>query len=186
MGKLESGHIKKGASILVMPTKKTCEVVGIFEDENELQIAHNGDNVRLRLKGISEEDLQPGYVLCGLKNPVHAVTSFEAQLQIVEYPSIMCAGYGSIMHAHTTREEVTIAVIYVLRQEILHKIDKKTKRKSKHAPPFMRQGDVCIVRIEGTRNICLESYEDYPQLGRFTLRDENRTVAVGKILKLIE
>lgn len=110
MGKLESGHIKKGTTILVMPTKKTCEVVGIFEDENELQIAHNGDNVRLRLKGVSEEDIQPGYVLCGLKNPVHAVTAFEAQLQIVEYPSIMCAGYGSMMHAHTTREEVTIAV----------------------------------------------------------------------------
>ena len=50
----------------------------------------------------------------------------------------------------------------------------------------MRQGDVCIVRMEGTRNICLESYEDYPQLGRFTLRDEARTVAVGKILRLIE
>jgi peptide chain release factor subunit 3 len=112
MGKLESGHIRKGTTILVMPTKKTCEVVGIFEDENELQIAHNGDNVRLRLKGVSEEDIQPGYVLCGLKNPVHAVTSFEAQLQIVEYPSIMCAGYGSMMHAHTTREEVTIAVIF--------------------------------------------------------------------------
>ncbi len=49
----------------------------------------------------------------------------------------------------------------------------------------MKQGDVAIVRIECNRNICLETYEDYPQLGRFTLRDEARTVAVGKRLRLI-
>ena len=91
----------------------------------------------------------------------------------------MCAGYNAIMHAHTTREEVSIA-------ELLHKIDKKTKRKSKKPPQFMKQGDVCIVRIEANRLVCLETYSDYPQLGRFTIRDENRTVAVGKILKLID
>jgi peptide chain release factor subunit 3 len=50
----------------------------------------------------------------------------------------------------------------------------------------MKQGDVCIVRIEGSRLMCLETYEDYPQLGRFTLRDEARTVAVGKVLRLID
>ena len=117
MGKLESGHIKRGQSVLVMPTRKVAEVVAIFADENELQIAYNGDNVRLRLKGVTEEDLQPGYVLCGQKNPVHAVMAFEAQLQIVEYQSIMCAGYSSIMHAHTTREEVTISVSSIILQK---------------------------------------------------------------------
>ncbi|KAJ3367366.1 translation termination factor GTPase eRF3 [Kappamyces sp. JEL0680] len=178
MGKLESGHIKKGSSVLIMPTKKTAEVLAIFNDESEIQVAHNGDNVRIRLKGIEEEDLQPGFVLCTPKNPIHAVSQFIVQIQIVEYASIMCAGYSAIMHAHTTREEVSIA-------ELLHKIDKKTKKRSKAAPKFMKQGDVCIVRIEASRLICLETYNDYPQLGRFTLRDENRTVAVGKILKLV-
>lgn len=110
MGKIESGHIKKGSSVMIMPAKKTAEVLAIFSDESEVQQAYNGDNIRLRLKGVDEEDLQPGYVLCNQKNPVHSVMQFEAQLQIVEYPSIMCAGYSSIMHAHTTREEVTIAV----------------------------------------------------------------------------
>ena len=51
-------------------------------------------------------------------------------------------------------------------------IDKKTGKKSKHAPKFIKQGDSCIVRIETTQNVCLETYKDYPQLGRFTLRDE--------------
>jgi peptide chain release factor subunit 3 len=179
MGKIESGHVKKGASLVIMPNRKTTEVLAIFLDENEVQVAHNGDNVRLRLKGVEEEDVLPGSVLCYSKKPVHAVSTFEAQIQIVEYASIMCAGYSSIMHAHTTKEEVTIT-------ELLHKIDKKTRKKSKRPPQFMKQGDVVIVKIESSRMTCLETFADYPQLGRFTLRDENRTVAVGKILKLIE
>lgn len=153
--------------------------MAVYQDENEVPVAYNGDNVRLRLKGCDEDDVLPGFVLCQAKNPVHSVMQFEAQIQIVEYSSIMCAGYNAIMHAHTTREEVSIA-------ELLHKIDKKTKRKSKKPPQFMKQGDVCIVRIEANRLVCLETYADYPQLGRFTIRDENRTVAVGKILKLID
>jgi hypothetical protein len=32
----------------------------------------------------------------------------------------------------------------------------------------------------------LNRFEDHPQLGRFTLRDEGKTIAIGKITKLIE
>ena len=37
----------------------------------------------------------------------------------------------------------------------------------------------------GGEKICVERFEDYPQLGRFTLRDQGQTIAVGKITKLI-
>jgi peptide chain release factor subunit 3 len=50
----------------------------------------------------------------------------------------------------------------------------------------MKQGDVCIVRIECSRLLCCETFADYPQLGRFTIRDEAKTVAIGKITKLID
>lgn len=38
-----------------------------------------------------------------------------------------------------------------------------------------------IAKIETTAPICLETYKDHPQLGRFTLRDEGKTVAMGKV-----
>jgi peptide chain release factor subunit 3 len=123
--------------------------------------------------------LSAGFVLCSRKNPVHAVTTFEAQVQICEYSSIICAGYSAVMHAHTAKEEVSIS-------ELLHKIDKKTKRKSKNPPKFMKQGDVAIIRLQSALPVCLETFENYPQLGRFTIRDEGRTVAIGKVLKLVE
>ncbi|KAJ3130013.1 translation termination factor GTPase eRF3, partial [Physocladia obscura] len=58
-------------------------------------------------------------------------------------------------------------------------------KKSVHPPQFVRQGDACIARIRSEVPICLETYDDYPQLGRFTLRDEGKTIAVGKITKLL-
>jgi peptide chain release factor subunit 3 len=31
----------------------------------------------------------------------------------------------------------------------------------------------------------IETYADYQQLGRFTLRDQGQTIAIGKVTKLI-
>ena len=40
------------------------------------------------------------------------------------------------------------------------------------------------MRIQVEKPICVEKFENVPQLGRFTLRDEGRTIAIGKIVKL--
>ncbi|KAJ1846997.1 translation termination factor GTPase eRF3, partial [Coemansia sp. RSA 486] len=32
--------------------------------------------------------------------------------------------------------------------------------------------------------VCAEKFADFPQLGRFTLRDKGNTIAVGKILRI--
>ena len=36
------------------------------------------------------------------------------------------------------------------------------------------------------QSICLERFEDFPQLGRFTLRDEGKSIAIGKVMSLGE
>lgn len=40
---------------------------------------------------------------------------------------------------------------------------------------------VCLCE-QVDRSMCMESFEDMPGLGRFTLRTEGKTVAIGKIL----
>ncbi|KAJ3021080.1 translation termination factor GTPase eRF3 [Thoreauomyces humboldtii] len=177
-GKIESGRIRKGQRVILMPNKQKAEISAILSEDQELTSAKSGDNVRLRLRGIEEEDILPGFVLCSPKNPVHAVTVFEAQLSIIEYKSIMCAGYSAVMHAHTCVEEVTIT-------DLLHSVDKKTGKKTRRPPQFLKQNDAAIVRITTSQPICLETYADHPQLGRFTLRDEGKTIAIGKVTKLV-
>ena len=42
----------------------------IYRDENEVAAARGGENLRLRLSGIDEEDIQPGFVICSRNCPV--------------------------------------------------------------------------------------------------------------------
>lgn len=111
VGKVESGHMRKGDTLLLMPNKNLVEVAAIYNEmEDEVQSAFCGDNVRIRLRGVDDEDISPGFVLTSPSNPIHSVRQFEAQLAILDHKSIICAGYSAVMHCHTISEEVTLAV----------------------------------------------------------------------------
>ena len=56
-------------------------------------------------------------------------------------------------------------------------VDKKTNEKSKTRPRFIKQDQIAIVRFEAHHPICMETFKDHPQLGRFTLRDEGELLS---------
>lgn len=56
----------------------------------------------------------------------------------------------------------------------------------KKKPTFCRSGDVITVRIQTEFPVAVETFKDVAQLGRFTLRDEGKTIAMGKIVTLHE
>ncbi|TEB36783.1 hypothetical protein FA13DRAFT_1762080 [Coprinellus micaceus] len=180
VGKVESGHLSKGESLILMPNKVEVKVSALFNEiEEEVNTAFVGDNVRIRLNGVDDEDVTPGYVLSSLSKPIHSVTRFEAQLAILDHKSIICAGYSAVMHVHTLSEEVVLS-------QLLHYFDKATGRKSKRPPQFAKKGQKIVALIETSAPVCVEKFTDYPQLGRFTLRDEGKTIAIGKITKLVQ
>ena len=168
-GKIESGVVKKGMSLIMMPNRNQVDVAAAYgETEEEVVAAQCGDQVRLRLRGIEEEDILPGFVLCSPKRLVHCVAAFEAQIRVLELKSILSAGFNCVMHVHSAIEEVTFAAL-------LHKLQKGTNRKSKVPPSHAKRGESIIARMEvigGAGSVCVERFEDYPQLGRFTLRDQ--------------
>jgi peptide chain release factor subunit 3 len=181
-GKVEAGVIKKEVKYLMMPNKAEITISGLYgETEDEIPHAACGEQVRIRIKGAEEEDIYPGFVLCSPKRPVHCVSAFEAQIRLLELKSILSAGFNCVLHIHSATEEVTFAAL-------LHKLEPKTGRKSKKPPGFAKQGMNIIARLEvigGAGSVCVETFEDYPQLGRFTLRDQGQTIAIGKITRLI-
>jgi len=180
VGKIESGHIRKGDTLTLMPNKNLVEVAAIYNEmEEEIDRGLCGDNVRIRIRGVDDEDISPGFVLTSPAKPIHAVRQFEAQLAILEHKNIICAGYSAVLHVHTLSEEVTLSAL-------LHYFDKATGRKSKKPPQFAKKGQKIVALIETTAPICIETFIEYPQLGRFTLRDEGRTIAIGKVTKLVE
>jgi peptide chain release factor subunit 3 len=180
MGKIEAGVLYEGQSIVVMPLRETCTVDKIFfDDDTETKVAKPGENVRVRLKGVTDDDILKGYVLCDPHAPVHAVTKFQAQLMLMnlDHKGIFTAGYKAVMHVHTADEEVTC-------EKITSEFDKKTGEPKKAVPRFIKSGGVCTCVLSLTRKTCLEKFDVLQQLGRFTLRDEGRTIALGKVIGL--
>eukprot|EP00552_Chaetoceros_brevis_P005258 CAMPEP_0197737448 /NCGR_PEP_ID=MMETSP1435-20131217/9104_1 /TAXON_ID=426625 /ORGANISM="Chaetoceros brevis, Strain CCMP164" /LENGTH=85 /DNA_ID=CAMNT_0043325971 /DNA_START=123 /DNA_END=380 /DNA_ORIENTATION=- len=80
-----------------------------------------------------------------------------------------------MFHAHTCEEECTIVKIF-----------ETTNRKgvvNKNAC-FANTGMRVTCMIEVERSVPVETFADKPFLGRFTLRTEGKTIAIGKIVKL--
>ena len=58
---IHAGVIKKNANIILMPNRDEVSVSALYgETEDEQQAASCGDQVRIRLKGVEEEDVLPG------------------------------------------------------------------------------------------------------------------------------
>ncbi|KAL6963102.1 hypothetical protein U1Q18_038071 [Sarracenia purpurea var. burkii] len=179
MGKVESGSVSDGDNLLVMPNKAQVKILAIYCDEDKVRHAGPGENLRIRLSGIEEEDLLSGFVLCSVVKPIPAVCEFVAQLQILELleNAIFTAGYKAVLHIHAVMEECEIV-------ELMQQIDPKTKKPMKKKVLFVKNGAVIVCRIQVNNVICIEKFSDFAQLGRFTLRTEGKTVAVGKVMDL--
>jgi peptide chain release factor subunit 3 len=59
-GKIEAGVCQKSMSLIMMPNKDKVEIAALYgETEDEIPIAQCGDQVRMRLRGIEEDDISP-------------------------------------------------------------------------------------------------------------------------------
>jgi len=152
----------------------------LWTDDEEVDESSPGENLKLKLKNVEEDDVSPGFVLCSPDNLCHTGRIFDAQIVILEHKSIICAGYRAVMHIHCSAEEVTI-------KHLLCIVDRKTNEKSKTRPRFVKQDQIAIVRLYVPGGVvCMEPFKEFPQMGRFTLRDEGKTISIGKVLKVIE
>lgn len=149
-----------------------------MRDEKEVGKAAPGENLRLKLSGVEETDLSPGFVISSIDDCVPVVRQFEAQLMVLdllEHKAIFTAGYKAVLHIHSLVEECEVT-------KLLAEINLKNKEQKK--TKFVKSNTMAVCRIGVEQGICVEEFTRIPQLGRFTLRDEGHTIAVGKITKL--
>ena len=91
----------------------------------------------------------------------------------------MAPGYTPVLHAHTAQVAATIS-------EFVAKIDAKTGGIVEEKPKFLKTGDAAIVKIKPTRPFAIETFKEFPEIGRFALRDMGTTIAAGMVKGIIE
>jgi len=178
VGRVETGVMKPGDKIIFMPSNVTAEVKSIEMHHQQLQQAVPGDNVGFNVKGVDKTQISRGDVVGPVSSPPTVVDTFTAQIVVLNHPTAIAVNYTPVFHAHT----VQFAGNFL---ELVEKKDPKTGQTLQKNPDFLKAGDVAIVRIKPLKNVSLEKYSEFPQLGRFALRDMGATVAAGVILDIV-
>jgi len=179
VGRVETGIIKAGMVVTFAPVGLSTEVKSVEMHHETLEQAVPGDNVGFNVKGLSVKDLKRGYVCSDSKNdPAQGVSSFAAQVIVLNHPNGFGEGYTPVLDCHTAH----IACKFV---KLTEKLDKRTGKKIEDNPQRIKSGEACIAILEPSKPLCVESYADYAPLGRFAVRDMRQTVAVG-VIKSVE
>merc|ERR1712130_503971 len=179
VGRVETGVIKPGMVVTFAPSNVTTEVKSVEMHHESLAEGLPGDNVGFNVKNVSVKDIRRGNVASDSKNdPAQEAASFNAQVIVMNHPGQISNGYSPVLDCHT-------AHIACRFNNILQKIDRRSGKVLEENPKFIKSGDAAMVEMIPTKPMCVESFNEYPPLGRFAVRDMRQTVAVG-VIKTVE
>jgi elongation factor 1-alpha len=180
VGRVETGILKPGQVVTFAPVGVTTEVKSVEMHHVALPEAVPGDNVGFNVKNVSVKDIRRGNVAGDSKqDPPQETDNFTAQVIILNHPGQIHNGYTPVLDCHT-------AHIACKFQEILTKVDRRTGKELEKEPKNIKSGDAAMVKLVPTKPMCVESFSEYPPLGRFAVRDMRQTVAVGVIKEVVK
>ena len=87
IGKVESGQCEKGQNLAIYPNRTEVKVDQLWSDDIEVTKVTCGENVKVKLKGVDEAGITPGFVLCDPTNPIKSCRVFDAKVSIVQFTS---------------------------------------------------------------------------------------------------
>lgn len=161
--------------VVFAPANITTEVKSVEMHHEALQEAVPGDNVGFNVKNVSVKELRRGFVAGDSKaSPPRGAADFTAQVIVLNHPGQIANGYTPVLDCHT-------AHIACKFSEIKEKCDRRTGKTTEENPKSIKSGDAAIVILVPSKPLCVESFSEFPPLGRFAVRDMRQTVAVGVI-----
>ena len=179
VGRVETGTMKAGQKIIVMPSGAQGEIKSIETHHQEMPSAEAGDNIGFNLRGIEKKDIKRGDVLGTPDAPPTVAKEFKAQIIVIHHPTAIAPGYTPVMHCHTAQVAATVT-------EFLQKINPATGAVDEESPKFLKVGDSAIVKIRPVRPTPIETFQEFPEMGRFALRDMGATIAAGIVKEITE
>ena len=177
VGKIETGVLQAGKTVMFNPSQKSAEVKSIEMHHTMVDKAEPGDNVGFNVRGLAATDIRRGDVAGYTDSEPSFVRhdeTFVGQIQLMDIPKAVSVGYSPVFHAHT-------AQVAVRFQELLEKTNKAGKEAN---PSFLKTGDACLIRFQPTKPMAIEEMSVFPELSRFAIRDMGKTVAAGVCMKI--
>jgi sulfate adenylyltransferase large subunit len=174
-GQIAAGTIRKGDTIVALPSGRTSRVASINTFDGDLDEASAPQSIALTLE--EELDISRGDVIADPTRPPESATEFEAAL--VWFDESRLEDHKSYLLKHGTQTFNARITRVLYRTNIL-----TLEHEAVHA---LGMNDVGVVEIATTRPIFFDSYEDNRATGSFILIDPatNATTAAGMIRRSV-
>jgi len=177
VGRVETGVLKEGDTVIFMPGEATGEVKSMETHHVRIPTAEPGDNIGFNVRGVAKKDVRRGDVCGHPDSPPTVAREFIGQIIVIHHPTAIAAGYTPVLHAHTAQ----VACRFT---ELIKKMDARTGQTIEEQPSYLKTGDSALVRFEPLRPIPIEVYTEFPELGRFAVRDMGTTIAAGVVREI--
>lgn len=179
-GKLESGAIRNGSKVLVMPSAEITIVRSIECNLHRCKVASAGDNVTVVLQDIDSDYVFSGSVLCHPDFPVVVGAHLELKINVLDITMPILVGSQVEFLSHHAKEAAGVA-------KICSVVNSKTKKVSKNkVPRFLTAKQTAVIEVVLNRPICIEEFSNRRALGRAFLRKSGNTIAVGKVIRVMD
>jgi sulfate adenylyltransferase large subunit len=174
LGRLESGHVRPGDEIAVMPAGHLTRVRSVSVFEGTIERAEAGRSVAIEVE--DDLDIARGDVFCVPLLPPRIDDAFTAT--ICWFSDDNFTGHGRYLIKCGTR---TVAARIA---EIEHRVDMATLA-TESKPDVLKCNDIARVRIDLAEKTAFDAYDDNRATGAFILidADTNATVAAGMIAR---
>ncbi|CAH8476893.1 unnamed protein product [Schistosoma intercalatum] len=156
VGRVETGIIKPGMVVTFAPQNLSTEVKSVEMHHEALTEGLPGSNVGFNVKNVPVSEIRRGNVAGEIKN-----------------------GYSPVLDCHTAHVACKFS-------EITEKLDRRSGKVIEENPKFIKNSDAANVKLVPSKPMCVETFQEYPPLGRFAVRDMKQTVAVGVVKSVVK
>ncbi|MCL7038816.1 hypothetical protein MKW94_014105, partial [Papaver nudicaule] len=181
VGRVETGTLKPDMKVCFAPAEVTkpliAEVKYVLRHCVPMKESIPGEIVEMHVTGVPMRELKRGFVASNSKGDrAWEAGSFTSLIHVLDQG--ICNGYEAVIHCHTSYSPVRFA-------RILSTVDEERGLKEiEKEPDVLKKGDTALVLMTPLKPVVVETFSEYPPLGRFAVTDTGRLIAVGKVLKV--
>jgi elongation factor 1 alpha-like protein len=187
-GRIETGYIQKNDTVLISPLNEYATVKNILLDNAlpsssslGLNCAFAGDHVSLTLSGtgsgpstLDPANLTLGMIVCDPSQPVKVSKHFSAKLVVLGVETPITKGFACVLHHGGVTEAASL-------KKLVAQLSKGTGEIVKRKPRILAKNSSAQVEITTASPVCIETYAESKELGRFMLRAGGITIAAGMV-----
>uniref|UniRef100_A0A0D9WB69 RanBP2-type domain-containing protein n=1 Tax=Leersia perrieri TaxID=77586 RepID=A0A0D9WB69_9ORYZ len=178
-GKVETGAIRSGSKVLIMPAGELAVVKTIERNSSSCNVARAGDSIAIGLHGIDPSHVMSGGVVCHPDYPVSVASRLELKILVLDITVPILVGLQFELHIHHAKVSASLV-------KILSLLEQKTGKASKKIPRFLTSRQTAVIEVKLNKEVCVEEFSNLKALGRVFLRSQGNTIAVGIVNRVRE